>query len=128
VRVEDIEKVVRKYFDLLNQERLEELLSVFHEEAEVKFPILPNFRGRTEIAKFYQGIIKNYPVHADIPTEIYVKGNRAAVEILFEGTFKNGKELRFTVVDIFQFEGNQIKQLQAYYDGHQLLKDLGASK
>lgn len=128
MKEQELEKIIQKYFEFVNGERLEDLLTLFHEDAEFTTPGKPILHGKTDIGKFYQGVYRNYPDHDDAPTEIYIKGNRTAVEISFVGKSKKGQEIKFLCVDIFQFEGDKIWRLQTLYDGYQLLKDLGVLK
>ena len=101
---EKIKDVVKSYFRLVNEEKFDEFFALF--DPDVVFSAPFNFRaqGLEKVKPFYLRVPNDYPEHEDIPVEIAVIGNKAAVFIDFIGKTKDGIPVRFNATDWFTIE------------------------
>ena len=112
----EIEKVVRKYFQVVNEERMDELFDLFDPNVEFQAP--PGFitRGVENIKPYYATVVESLPEHLDTPVHIHASGNRAAVFIQAEARLPNGSSISFTASDWFTVEQGKITSLSIFFD------------
>jgi ketosteroid isomerase-like protein len=109
--------VVQKYFASLNETRLDDLGSVFAEDATLCFPTYEAIRGRAAIQSFYTAVLEYYPKHFDNPVKFFFSDDGTiAVEIHFEGETIKGLPMVFDAVDVFEVENGRVKNLRIRYD------------
>ncbi|MGA9640288.1 MAG: nuclear transport factor 2 family protein [Terriglobales bacterium] len=117
--------VVQKYFASLNETRLDDLGTVFAEEATLRFPTYEPIRGRAAIQSFYTAVLKHYPKHFDNPVKFFFSDDGSvAVEIHFEGETVKGQTIVFDAVDVFEVENGRVKNLRIRYDSAKVAKML----
>jgi len=112
----ETEKVVRKYFQFVNEERMDELFDLFDPNVEFQAP--PGFitRGVENIRPYYATVVQSLPEHLDTPVHIHTSGNRAAVFIQAEARLPNGSSISFTASDWFIVEQGKITSLSIFFD------------
>jgi ketosteroid isomerase-like protein len=112
----ETEKVVRKYFQLINEERMDEFFDMF--EPNVEFQAPPNFktRGVENIKPYYAMVVESLSEHVDTPVHVHASGNRAAVFIEAEARLPNGRSISFTASDWFTVEQGKIKSVRIFFD------------
>jgi ketosteroid isomerase-like protein len=109
-------ETIRKYFECINEEKFDELFSLFCEDVEFSCPVNFKVQGLEKMKRFYLKVPENYPEHNDQPIDILIVGNRASVLIQFDGKNKEGIPISFIATDWFTFEGDKIKTLNIFYD------------
>jgi ketosteroid isomerase-like protein len=116
ITMEELEMLVRKYYDAVDSNDLETLFSVFAENIVYERPGYSPIRGMDEFKDFYRNnrIIKKgkHTLHNIIVREPYV-----VVEGEFRGTLKDGKESYTKFVDVYTFSGKKAIKRHTYFDG-----------
>lgn len=109
-------ETVKGYFIALNTEDWELMASVLHPELDlIPSGSRPRIGSDKAIAMF-QKIFERFPVHQDNPTRFLVSGNTVVVEISFAGATRDGQEVAFDAVDIFDVEDGRICRLSQWFD------------
>lgn len=112
---QDMPEVVLNYFRLVNEDRTDELMELFHEDAET-FPVMSApLRGREEIRGYYADVKHRVPQHSDVPVRIWRDGTSYAVELDFKGVTAAGERLEFSAVDLFDIVDGRIKRIKVYW-------------
>lgn len=112
---QDMSEVVLNYFRLINEERTDELMGLFHEDAEI-FPVMsPPLRGREQVRGYYADVRNRVPQHSDVPVRIWRDGTSFAVEIDFKGVTAAGERLELSAVDLFDIIDGRIKRIKLYW-------------
>lgn len=119
---ENIKDIVKSYFRLVNEERFDEFFDLFDPDVEFNAPFNFHTRGIESAKPYYLQVPENYPDHVDIPVEILVSGNKAAVFIDFTGRTKDGVPVAFKATDWFEFENGKIKSLNIFFDSYYLIR------
>ncbi len=112
---EDMPEVVLNYFRFVNEDRTDELMELFHEDAET-FPVMsPPLRGREQIRGYYADVKHRVPQHSDVPVRIWRDGTSYAVELEFKGVTAAGERLEFPAVDLFDVVDGRIKRIKVFW-------------
>lgn len=108
--------VVAAYFSAVNERRFDDLIALFHDDAEVR-PVGARRRvGREDIAAYYPPLLAGFSASHDDPQEVHVAGEVVTVEIAFTGTTVGGREVAFDAVDVFRIRSGRIASLRILYD------------
>jgi ketosteroid isomerase-like protein len=119
-----IRAAIRTYFDAINGEQWDRLAALFHDDAELHAPGTAPRVGGAAVASYYDDALRPYPVHRDEPTRELYAGDTVTVEIHFEGTLANGREMAFDAVDVFDFRDGRIARLSSWYDSQRVVAAL----
>jgi predicted ester cyclase len=107
---------VRAYFVALNDENWDLMASVLHPELDlIPSGSRPRIGADKAIAMF-QKIFERFPVHQDNPTRFICDDSTVVVEITFNGATRDGQEVSFDAVDIFDVENGRITRLSQWFD------------
>jgi ketosteroid isomerase-like protein len=112
-----IRTIVESYFQYVNEEKLDEVLALFHPDVELWGPFgFTDQHGIEAVKTFYTFVFDSPIVHKDTPIEFFLKETQAAVAI--EGTAGASEDALTTVyaMDWFVFEGDKIKFLSMNLD------------
>jgi len=115
---EQIEKIVREYFRLVNEEKFDEFFALFAPDVEFHAPFNIHVEGLENVKPFYLQIAENYPEHVDYPVHIHVSGNRAAVFIDYKIKTKDGRQMSSSATDWFYIKDGRIKSLNIFLDSY----------
>jgi len=107
---------------------------IYHE-----FGTQRSVRGRQAVLDIWQGWRQAFPDVKGAITTIFVSGNQALAETVWEGTFQGalitpggtipgtGKRLeQFPVAFVYTVEGDKFKEVHNYFDLISLLQQIGA--
>ncbi len=109
-------ETVKSYFTALNTEDWDLMASVLHPELDlIPSGSRPRIGSDKAIAMF-QKIFERFPVHQDNPTRFICDGNTVVVEISFAGATRDGQEVSFDAVDIFDVADGRIYRLSQWFD------------
>ena len=118
--------IANRYFTAVNESRLDDLASVFTEDAVLSFPMIPPVRGRKAIREFYAGVLTFYPARHDEITRWFVSDSGdVAAEINFAGKTSTGRNVEFDAIDVFTIANGAIKKLSIFYDSAKVTEMLG---
>jgi steroid Delta-isomerase len=91
---------VRRYYNLVDERRFDELVTLFAKDAVYRRPGYDPLVGRQGLAEFYGGervIVEG----RHTVSELLVDGGKAAVSGTFEGVVKGGDRVRLRFADFF---------------------------
>jgi steroid delta-isomerase len=118
--------VVGRYFEAIRQMDPEAWVQCFAEQGVSYEPGAPvPLQGHATLCEFIRGVLeafKNIELTAD---HVFLSGNRAAVKFTGRGTGKNGREVIFEGIDVFEInqDGN-IQTMWGYWDPAAMLAQL----
>jgi ketosteroid isomerase-like protein len=107
---------LRAYFDAANEERWDDVLANFHEDAVLDVPGQPTKRGLAQIRRFYEAVPRIFPEHHDDPVLILADNEDAMAAIHFNGSAVDGRRAEFWAADIFHFEAGRIREMRVIFD------------
>lgn len=117
--------LVQRYFELVNADRVDELLELFSPDAVLTVPMSKPMHGREAMRRFYSRVPEWLPEHWDEPVRCWRGDNTVVVEIEFRGKSAAGRPVTFRAVDVMDLAGDKIARLQVFYDSHDVLRQRG---
>lgn len=122
-----IEQVVRDYFAAIRNGDPEAWIALFDEEGINYEPGNPPLRDHAARRQFFEGLgraFERLDISAD---EVFVTGNDAGVKWTARGRGRNGREVTFGGIDVFEVnpEG-RIQRLMAYWDPAPVMAEVQA--
>ncbi len=115
-----IRTLIAEYFRLINEERFDEFFALFDPDVEFHAPFGYSAHGIEQVKPFYLRVPEEYPIHVDVPTEILVSENKAAVFIDVHARTRNGLTVAFKAADWFTFKNGKIVSLFIFFDSFHL--------
>lgn len=120
-----MEAIVKKYFDLVNNDAVDELLALWDENGTFDMPLRGRLQGKEEIKKFYQSLPALYAEHHDGPVKSVISGNQAVIKVVVTNTTPAGKTISFDAFSWMTFGADgKLTSIEAMFDTAKLLKDL----
>jgi len=114
------EALVRKYYELFNAHRWEEMAAMYAPTSQFKDPSLgPGIvpQTREQIAKKYSELASMFPDIKDTVVATYPSGTKhIIVEFVSTGTAPDGSKFELPICTIFTVENGLITQDFTYYD------------
>lgn len=111
-----LEVIVRSYYQHVDDSRLEDLLSLFHEEVVYERQGTPTIVGLAALRRFYEQdrIIDSgfHRLDQVLPGEDWV-----AVRGRFEGLLRDGREVRLRFTDWHHFQDGKIVRRESLFPG-----------
>ena len=113
-----METIIQSYFSALETGSAEKVLSLFSQEAVVHSPLY----GVQPANQFYQSLFEDTNASQLTVHQIFTDQEKAAAaHFSYHWTLKNGKQVQFEGVDLFQFDDqNRITELRIIYDTKQV--------
>ena len=108
--------LVDQYFTHINAEDWVAFARLWDDRSELQAVGARPRRGAAEIETFYRGLFTPWSQHRDQPVRVLPSGDAVTVEVHFDGTTHDGRELAFDAVDVFDLEGGRIRKLATWYD------------
>lgn len=122
---ETINKVVTDYFAAFRTLDVEAWINTFSADAVSYEPGNPPLRGHNSLRMFFNGVAGGFEQVEMTPDQIFIVGDEAAVKWSARGMGKNGRNLRFEGIDIFNFNGSgKIQTLKAFWDPEAMMAEL----
>ena len=120
------EKVVSDYFAAIRAMDVNSWLATFAEDAVSHDPVgAPPMRGHAALRQFFEGIAGAFEQVGIFEDHVYVVGNEAAVKWTGRGTGKNGREVTFEGIDIFEVnDDGKIQTLRGYWQPAAMMAQL----
>lgn len=108
--------LIDRYFNSINAEDWGAFAQLWDDRSELLAVGARPRRGAGEIEAFYRGLFTPWSKHRDQPVRVLPSGDAVTVEIHFDGTTHDGRELAFDAVDVFDLEDGRIRKLSTWYD------------
>lgn len=123
---EAIRKAVAGYFAATRAMDLEAWVASFAENAVSHDPVGgPAIEGHDSLRQFFQGMTAAFEKAGLTEDHVFVAGNGAAVKWTGHGVGKNGREVTFEGIDVFEVnEEGKIQTLWAYWDAAAMIAEL----
>ena len=123
---EAIQKVVAEYFAAIRAMDVEDFVATFAENAVSHDPVgSPAIEGHESLRQFFQGMTSAFEKVGLTENHVFIAGNGAAVKWTGHGVGKNGREVNFEGIDVFEVNAEgKIQNLWAYLDSAAVMAEL----
>ena|ERR1043165_143479 len=123
---ETISRGVRAYFAAIRAMDLEVWVATFAPDATSYDPVgAPPTVGHDGLRQFFTAIAGAFKTVALTEDHIFIAGDGAAVKWTGTGTGKNGRNVRFEGIDVFEFNTDGLIQtMRAYWNPAEVLMQL----
>jgi ketosteroid isomerase-like protein len=111
-----IDDVLQTYFRCLDTEDWTLMRTIWHEDAEMQAVGSRRRSGVDEVLEFLSTLFAAWALHEDRPTRIITAGTTSTVEVTFTGTTRDGRQVSFDAVDVFDIDAGRIRRLSNWYD------------
>ena len=125
---EAIRKVVSDYFAATRAMDIEAWLATFADNAISYDPVGgPPIEGHDSLRQFFQGIMGAFEKVGLKEDKVFISGNGAAVLWTGHGVGKNGREVSFEGIDVFEInEDGKIQKMWGYWAPAAMMAELQA--
>jgi steroid delta-isomerase len=125
---EAIRKVVSDYFAATRAMDMEAWLATFADNAISYDPVGgPPLDGHNSLRQFFQGIMEAFAEVGLREDKVFISGDGAAVSWTGHGVGKNGREVSFEGIDVFEInEAGKIQKMWGYWDPAAMMAKLQA--
>ena len=123
---EVISKAVKAYFAAIRAMDQQAWVNSFAADAITYDPVgAPPTAGHEKLAEFFQTITAAFKEVGLTEDEVFIAGNGAAVKWTGRGTSKQGRDVRFEGIDVFEVnEAGKIQTLHAYWNPAEMVAQL----
>jgi steroid delta-isomerase len=123
---EIISRGVRAYFAAIRAMDLEAWVATFAPDATSYDPVgAPPTVGHDGLRQFFAAIVGAFKTVGLTEDHIFIAGDGAAVKWTGTGTGKNGRNVRFEGIDVFEFNSDGLIQtMRAYWNPAEVLMQL----
>jgi ketosteroid isomerase-like protein len=108
--------VVRRYYELVDAGKVEDLLALFHEEIVYERQGTPDIQGMAAMRRFYEQERSIDQGHHELG-QIMTDGFWVAVRGQFQGRLKTGVEVRLRFTDWHRFRDGLIDRRETLFPG-----------
>ncbi len=120
------EETVRRYFHCLDTEDWEQMRELWHERGSMRAVGARPRDGIEEVMDLFPRLFVPWVRHEDAPTRVISAGDTITVEVTFTGATRDGREVSFDAIDVFDLSDGRIERLTNWYDTAYARKMLGA--
>lgn len=115
---ETIQTVVAQYFAAIGHMDADAWVACFAECAISYEPAAPTpLQGQAALRQFFLGVVGAFRNVGLTEDRVFLSGNRAAVKFTGRGIGKNGREVVFEGIDVFEInESGKIQTMWGYWD------------
>lgn len=121
-----VSQAVKAYFAALRAMDEGAWVNTFADDAVSHDPVgAPPITGHQKLSEFYQSIAGAFKEVSLTEQEVFIAGNGAAVKWIGRGTSKQGKQVQFEGIDVFEInELGKIQTLRAYWNPAEMVAQL----
>lgn len=121
-----VSQAVRAYFAALRAMDEAAWVNTFADDAVSHDPVgSPPITGHQKLSEFYQSIAGAFKEVSLTEQEVFIAGNGAAVKWIGRGTSRQGKQVQFEGIDVFEVnELGKIQTLRAYWNPTEMVAQL----
>lgn len=130
VSAETIRSVIQDYFAASRgNNKVEGMVACFAEDCVNQDPVGgPILNGQAEVHQFFQAIVELFATLELTEEFMSINGQEAAVKWSGYGMGKNGSEVSFEGIDVFEVNSNgKIQSIKGYWNPAAMLAKLGVS-
>jgi ketosteroid isomerase-like protein len=117
---EAVKDLVRAYFKAVNDERWDDVLALYHEDATLHVPAVRTKNGHDRIRPFYEDIGRRFEKHVAEIRLVLAEGSLdsaiAAATVAYDGVDRSGKPVEVFAADNFRIEDGKIRELRIIFD------------
>ncbi|HYP25317.1 MAG TPA: nuclear transport factor 2 family protein [Blastocatellia bacterium] len=123
---ENIRQTVADYFAAIRAMDVDAWLATFAENAVSNDPVgAPPIEGHSGLRAFFEGIAGAFEKVEMFEDSVFVSGDSAAVKWTGRGTGKNGRNVIFEGIDVFEMNAdNRIQRVWGYWDPAAMMSEL----
>jgi steroid delta-isomerase len=123
---EIVSRAVKAYFAAIRAMDEHAWLETFAKDAVSHDPVGSTpITGHPKLAEFFQSIAGAFREVRLTENEVFISGNCAAVKWTGRGTSKQGKQVNFEGIDVFEInEDGKIQTLHAYWNPAEMVAQL----
>jgi steroid Delta-isomerase len=123
---EAIHKVVADYFRATRSMDVEAWLNTFATDAISHDPVGSQpLEGKESLRQFFEGIAGAFETVGLTEDSLFVSGNGAAVKWTGHGVGKNGRQVTFEGIDVFEInDEGKIQRMWAYWNPAAMMAEL----
>jgi steroid delta-isomerase len=120
----DLASVISRFYASIRANNVEEWVALFAPDATVADPVgTPVHRGRDQARAFLKGILEQFEIFGIVENDVYYVPKGAAAKWTGIGRGKNGRDVTFEGIDVFEVNDNGlIKALSAYWNAGPVLE------
>src|SRR5205085_11405958 len=124
--VEDVSRTIKEYFAAVRAMDVEAWVATFAPDAISYDPVgAPPTAGHDALRQFFNAIAGAFKKINFAEDHIFIAGDGAAVKWTGTGTGKNGRDVRFEGIDIFEFNADGLIQtMRGYWNPAEVLMQL----
>ncbi|HVF90727.1 MAG TPA: nuclear transport factor 2 family protein [Blastocatellia bacterium] len=121
-----VRQTVADYFTAIRAMDADAWLSTFAENAVSHDPVgAPPSEGHAALRQFFEGIAGAFEKVELFEDSVFVAGDSAAVKWTGRGTGKNGRDVIFEGIDVFEINAdNKIQTIWGYWDPSAMMSEL----
>ena len=122
---ESVRKFVAQYFEATRSNNAQKWADRFAENAVVEDPVgttpIDNLAKILELGKAFMSGFETVGLHEEF---VHVVGNEAAARWTGKGITKEGKQVRFEGINVFEFNNDgQIVNLKGYWNPDEIIEE-----
>lgn len=123
---EIVSNAVKAYFAAIRAMDQQAWVNTFAADAITYDPVgAPPTEGHAKLAEFFQTITAAFKEVGLTEDEVFIAGNGAAVKWTGRGISKQGREVKFEGIDVFDVnEAGKIQTLHAYWNPAEMVGQL----
>ena len=123
---EVISKTIKAYFAAFRAMDQRAWVNTFAEDAIDHDPVgAPPIEGHQKLGEFFQTVTAAFKEVGLTENEVFIAGNGAAVKWTGRGISKQGNNVRFEGIDVFEInEAGKIQTLHAYWNPAEMVAQL----
>jgi steroid Delta-isomerase len=121
-----VARAVKTYFEAIRAMDQQAWVNTFAEDAVSYDPVgaLPT-EGHKKLGEFFQAICGAFKTVGMTEDDVFIAANSAAVKWTGRGTSKQGRDVHFEGIDIFEVnEAGKIQTLRAYWNPAEMMAQL----
>jgi steroid delta-isomerase len=123
---ESTPKAVSDYFAAIRAMDVNSWLATFADDAVSQDPVgAPPMKGHAALRQFFEGIAGAFEKVGIFEDNVFTVGTEVAVKWTGRGTGKNGRDVTFEGIDIFELnDAGKIQTLRAYWQPATMMAQL----
>jgi steroid Delta-isomerase len=121
-----VARAVKAYFEAIRAMDQKAWVNTFAEDAVSYDPVgAPPTQGHQKLGEFFQAITAAFKKVGLTEDQVFIAANSAAVKWTGRGTSKQGNEVHFEGIDVFEInEDGKIETLRAYWNPAEMMAQL----